>query len=172
MNIPNLPTDNLYKFIALFGLILYISSTYFYIKNNFDYSNYQNENIAKIEHLNSLILEAESTKNLRIKLMKDSLSFNGKFFDMVNNEEEYLLRKIDEFSPKFYLLKNEIESRKFEFELLNKILLFSIILSVFILYIGFHLWYHKIQKHIDLEFKLDYLKNLKEYNKLTKKKNS
>ena len=89
MNIPNLPTDNLYKFIALFGLVITISSAYFYTKYYEDSSNKYDMAIYYLEKTsdkNMLLLNSRSIKNEEVQ----------EYLTKLKNEAKTLSRRLTE----------------------------------------------------------------------------
>lgn len=166
MNIPNLPTDNIYKFYALFGLVLLITTTYFYSNHNSEYAEVVIQTNSKIQYLNSVMKKAAYTKNLRVELMKDSISFNSKYFEMVLDEEEYLLREFDRLKIESDGFSNKMKALELKNEVVKNLFIIIYFVSILLIVVGFYFWQVKYQKYIDLELKLNYLKNQIEYDKL------
>ena len=131
MNIPSVPTDNLYKFWAIFGLILIVFSSYM------------------LEQSNSVIftkldkLEAKESIN-KLKAEQDSTSVSVKI-DKINFNTEYkgVSRQADRFI-KLYTLY-----------------LIFLILGFGLSAIGFYCWFHRTQKLNDkiLEIETEKVKN-------------
>ncbi|MCD8455184.1 hypothetical protein LNJ08_12365 [Tenacibaculum finnmarkense genomovar ulcerans] len=117
MKIPNLPTDNLYKFLALFGLVLIIFSSYNFNKTISE--AYQFEDNLKLK---KSLYEIES-----IEKAKDSLTLQKSKLEIDKDHRLYdrIVKKIPNI---FY---SHIG-----------LLLFGIGLSL----LGFILWYFKTQK--------------------------
>jgi len=64
MNIPNVPTDNLYKFLSIFGLILFVFSSYML------YEIPQNLNT----EIDLMKIKEEALKNYNLKKDTDNIS--------------------------------------------------------------------------------------------------
>ena len=78
MSLPHLPTDNLYKFLALFGMLVFLASGVFYWVEN------ENLSIKKLELL---------TKSLRPLpekwhgLKDQELRLRKRYLDLISNPE-------------------------------------------------------------------------------------
>lgn len=167
--LPNLPTDNLYKFIALSGLALFIFNIY-----------YSNEQITRINDriyqeklkvaewsLNVDFLEEESNE---IERIIDSY-LNGK-----ENKNDVILDKViinitkDELIERVNLLNSKrqqakIESKKIMISLdytkklvikaerQTKRLIILSFVSFFNIILGFSMWYMKLQRPMDNRIK-------------------
>lgn len=81
MNIPNLPTDNLYKFSAIFGLVLIVLSSFMVsqtIDNAYQFEDNLNSKIAFYE-LDSLGIQNIDSINIaksRVQIEKDYKQYN------------------------------------------------------------------------------------------------
>jgi soluble cytochrome b562 len=89
MNIPNLPTDNLYKFIAIFGLIIAVFSSYMLNKTPEDI-------LSKVDKI-----EAENLIN-KLKTQKDSTSVEMNKI-LIDVKIKQLSREVDNFPKLLYL---------------------------------------------------------------------
>ncbi|WP_435262672.1 hypothetical protein [Tenacibaculum sp. nBUS_03] len=117
MKIPNLPTDNLYKFLALFGLVLIIFSSYNFNKTISEaYQFEDNLNLKKSLH------ELESFEKI-----KDSLNLKKSKLEI--DKDYKLYERIVKKIPKIFYSHISL-------------LLVGVILS----FAGFILWYIKTQK--------------------------
>lgn len=153
MNIPSIPTDNLYKFIAIFGLIIFFSGIYL----NFERS--QNiEQIAKELFISQeLDSWATSRKEYALELVKnDSTTFTKEEHiahymlrvDSVINLE--LVRLGKKPTSNLYEIKYEMFLLKEKYNIIYKILIY---IGIILMVIGFGLWYFKHQRYIDAEKK-------------------
>ncbi len=147
MNIPNLPSDNLYKFICIGGLILSISSFLSIIYQNQQYANrmfdisYETKLIKEkkdhlINDLNSFEKHVDkmpvSTAQERLKEFKENMRQNELELIKVENS----LERLD------YFAKDQDSQNKFLKRMFN--------LGAFCMMIGFILWYTKLQRYLDL----------------------
>ncbi len=118
MKIPNLPTDNLYKFLALFGLVLIVFSSYTYsttIERAYLFED--NLNVKKQLHkLDSL--KAQPMDSLKIERSKIELNKDFK-------EYRRIIKRIKPISNLF---------------------LFLFFLGFGLSFLGFYKWYYKTQK--------------------------
>jgi TM2 domain-containing membrane protein YozV len=134
MQLPNLPTDNLYKFISLSGLTIFIFS--FFIPFYFDYSiNLKVADIQSDVHvLENKLIMLENTP-------KDS-----PHFDRRAQESEVLIfkaRKANELAK--HLRLNQLEILHYKY--------LGISIGVILSLLGFYLWYTRVQKYLDKELK-------------------
>ncbi|MFA0114666.1 hypothetical protein AB4407_13490 [Vibrio sp. 10N.261.46.E11] len=154
MNIPNFPTDSLYKFISISGVFLLVS---FLLAP--EYSKY------KID-LHQLAIEAEKAQ---VTLMvdfnteditrvadavadaeKEQKKLTGKYLKLheetrkVNRKNRLLLAKLEGKLR----LSNYYTS---QFERVESFQFYGILASLIYTVIGFVLWYSKVQRPMDLE---------------------
>jgi len=139
MNINGLPTDNLYKFISLFGLVLFLTSLIF------PYSKLSPLEIEKAELENE-----KELLSFDIDVLDKKIEFLKK-----NNDVEKLLVLRDDLN----LLKRksiEIEGKDRKLKLLISELkfyaqasLWGIVFSSIIIFYGFIRWYYRVQMHED-----------------------
>lgn len=137
MNLPNIPTDNLYKFMALTGiLIIVLSSTLFIVKGNRTQEINQ-----ELKKLGSLIDSELSNKELVILRLKNDETFkkNYKADNSISVYEAETTKLLEELK---LILKD-----KPTYRLIALVFGFlGITLSLF----GFKLWYEKVQKYQDI----------------------
>ncbi|EOK5698512.1 hypothetical protein ACM6U9_004468, partial [Vibrio parahaemolyticus] len=156
MNIPNFPTDSLYKFISISGVFLLVS---FLLAP--EYSKY------KID-LHQLAIETEEA---RLKLLVD---FNSDNIGLVEDAIAEAKKEQKMLSEKY--LKLHEETRKVnrenrlllaklegkvrlsdyytsQFERVESFQFYGILVSFIYTVFGFVLWYLKVQRPMDLELK-------------------
>ncbi len=169
MNIPNLPTDNLYKFIAIAGIIIAIFPC-FLLYNNVQelliqaINNQTEVNVLNIEtdYLNKELKHLENqTTILENDMQKKGLEKEEVIF--LHDETQKLYEthkeielKTKELKIKLEQTKNKDELHKFlveqyrKFRFLTYILIF---LGSFLSVCGFYCWYRKLQVYQDKFFK-------------------
>lgn len=125
MNINSLPTDNLYKFVALSGIALILFSVAYIKPMLMELDVEQTQLIAEIEYYSQL---------------KDE----GKNLEKILSHEKLL-----EWHIKTKVLEKKIEQVN-ELTIHARV---SIWLGCFLMYIGFQLWYYRVQKPIDAAVK-------------------
>jgi len=128
---PQLPTDNIYKFMSLAGLTLIILTAFFYLLFVFEMVT----KVAQLEHLsNKLVAEADidhsESKKRRL------------------TTEEYL-RRADKIQQEISLLKGKNEGYSRLLENLTYLGLLGLVLSSW----GFQLWYYRVQIYQDQKLK-------------------
>jgi hypothetical protein len=131
MNIPTIPTDNLYKFIAIFGLLISLTGTYLF-QNNFQEIN---------SEIDKLDIEYEQIKvknpfYKKILLLKDSLEIN-KVIEFKTDSVSFIKR--------YRKLENRVNSLKHDLQVYIFIIFLGIGISIF----GFCKWYIKLQIYQD-----------------------
>lgn len=180
MNVPNLPTDNLYKFMALFGLVLFGFSFYleFETLESVNDNEYQrnillNKNSKRIdEHNNTVKITNERNEKLIDKISK--LTDSTEYASLIGLITDELIRVepqimyLDSISSS---LKKELEEENIfiaksdveKIRLSNLLALSSNLRwsSVILVLVGFVLWWFKYQRYIDAETKYNGQKNLK-----------
>ena len=155
MNIPNLPTDNLYKFIALSGIVLIILSLVLPNVEVTKLENKQEESSLAVpalqKQINDLnlslsILESDTATTSMNKLSKQDLT--------------KLRERIIELANKTYDARAEFDQNKIKSDsvgssinkLSQELSFYSYLMNMgFVLMItGFILWYFRLQKYLDL----------------------
>lgn len=128
MNINNLPTDNLYKFIALSGLVLIFYSS-FYIR--------------------PLIWEVE----IEVARLATEIEVIEMAEDVEAPEAKKLvtLEKLKNMKVKNAVTKQKHEKYK-SLHNENKLLVF---IGLLLTCLGFYLWYYRVQRPIDQKLKND-----------------
>jgi hypothetical protein len=177
MNIPNLPTDNLYKFIALTGVILLvISLTYpeYQKKTLRDEIEVYNGEVRrlKLEKAKSIEKQKELKKRIAIldeksncnchSIVNDSIIVRTKIIEgpkdliELSSEIDKLIEEYTQLNRDFDLKSLEISTKlalinNKEYDLIeiNELIVFFGPFSLFITFIGFLLWYEKTQKFQD-----------------------
>jgi len=142
MNLPTLPTDNLYKFLALSGLAIAIFSLVF--------------PMIRISEIKMKLVEAETQSNVlnvEIEELKEDTDRWAKKTSLSPEETASLRKRLIELRIKGVQIRGRFEQIKS----LNKDLDYSMILiwvglplGMLISYLGFLLWYFRVQKPNDL----------------------
>lgn len=171
---PELPTDNLYKFIAIFGLVIFLFGSYQIFKEQTSfYTSIKDENI---EHSKGLfekskqdsksIINEEKIKYKRQKIkvlyginntslldeksylnIKNKDNFEKDLFELKSLEYEQLLILDNEF---YWDRENKASYTRRNIPVLVPYFLLSFI-GVLLMFVGFRLWYLKTQKFVDIE---------------------
>jgi len=103
MNIPSLPTDNLYKFLAIFGLTLIIAGTYLGYKKNNYYSEMYFEIYSKSKQYENEIEEYKKEDNI----LSDAINKFAKDQNIILSKDSLNVSLIEEL----ILYKQEYEQR-------------------------------------------------------------
>lgn len=135
MTLPSLPTDNLYKFISIFGLILLVFSAYMI-------NDTQSKIYLKVDDYN--------VKNEILNFKKDSISS----IDIELIAEKIKLRKLEE------QVNREIEKLPKQYYAY----ILGLSSGIGMMGLGFYLWYYRTQYYNDLNLKneSENLRNTKE----------
>ena len=145
MNIPNLPTDNLYKFIALVGVVVLLAASYFPIIKA------RELRLAKIEIEGQMrLLEIE------VQHLQDTTKQLGSNETIGDCNREELVGKAYKLKMKNEEIKTnskKVEVIGIDYELIRKIQVAGMILGFILSAFGFFLWYFRIQKYQDKQLK-------------------
>ena len=159
MNLPLLPTDNLYKFMSLAGAVIIILSVIYPIIQ-----------IEELQHRIVSLNGEEKILDQEIEFIKHDVKFLEKNINILEKKKNQkigelneLLRKSTELSRKTneQQIKNiELFYKKQDIELTSKYISQNRILGFigtgfgsFLAFFGFYLWYVRIQKLQDLLLK-------------------
>lgn len=173
----NLPTDNLYKFIAIFGLVLFSLSFFipgYYDKKISDYSNYIREEMNYFENNSS-----NSINSMKVSVDEMIKSREELSILILNNRNLYTKEKYKTFLDEYNILNNNIltafddliATTKFSYETninFNKSAIASYsqktkeyskeseilkkssrFIGVIFIFLGFIFWYFKTQRYLD-----------------------
>jgi hypothetical protein len=177
MNLPNLPTDNFYKFIALTGVFLFVISI-FYPKYqqkilrdeieiyNGEISKLNLEKTKSTEKQNELkkriaLLDEKSNCNFQ-SIVNDSIIVKNKVIDgpkelvQLSDEIDKLIDEYSQLNREFDLKAIEISTtrslinhKENDLSELNKVTNVFAPVSILIALTGFLFWYEKTQKYQD-----------------------
>lgn len=136
MNLPNLPTDNLYKFLALSGIFLCI--TCLVIKS----VEFQSFSAKRANALNQLVDIQRDLDN--IVITKDTLDEAKKQTQLINTEVEKE--------------RNDIKALREPYDQNKSLYNLGIGVGFFVSIVGFLLWYLKVQRYEDKLLKSNTLK--------------
>lgn len=178
MNIPSVPTDNLYKFLSIFGLIIFLAAIYL--------SDVLEE---KIHNTSGRLVYLDGT--ISTDSIKHSFALERIRKKMEYHKENNLVGEHQDYSDLDLTFENyEIESNKYLGLIIEKseiyrdlvfylrrqriYSIYAIVLmtsGVFCMIFGFKLWYFKHQVYIDAETKwkgetfIELLKDAEELSK-------
>ncbi len=145
MNISSIPTDNLYKFLAISGLVIIITCLYL------PYKQIREIDLKYIELKSEtqLLEEKNYILNVKKKLVEDIKSSTSEDALKILNERAELLQEAPIISKRWeqliYLNNEKKELRK----ITNVGLGFGVIIT----FIGFFQWYRRLQKYQDILMK-------------------
>ena len=167
MNIPNLPTDNLYKFLSLTGLFLMVSSFGYKEYRNHQHNIENSEIIVnkeildyKIENKKRLLELSGKLSDIEIDIIESKKNYESK--DNANLDIENLINiyktTIKESDLEWYnieagklRMKSELADVSLErTQKLNWMLNLSMIIGLISMVSGFYLWYIKLQRYLDI----------------------
>lgn len=181
MTIPKLPTDNLYKFISLFGLTLIVFYIFFNHKNNLEINQDTNEIGYEIDLISAEIEKGNKERKLWISQVTDlcetkacnckikertdfniSVTFDSKNCNTQAITDEILslmnnikvdVGKLEDKQSVITAKLNLIKKKKEFYANLKSKLTLMLIFGISTTLIGFSLWYFKVQKHQDILIK-------------------
>lgn len=173
---PDIPTDNLYKFISIFGLAIFALAIYIFVNNQQSFENsIVNSNInhskillEKSQNDSKRIILDEKIEMLRIKIkinygIENTLKITEPEYSKINNKEDFerdyeklkafeldnLLLGDNAFHTENNLKKNHENIKVYTFIPILILLLIGCVLMV----AGFSLWYNKTQKYYDKQIR-------------------
>ena len=160
MSIPSLPTDNLYKFLALAGLALLLFSFWYTdVKTSelsFKIAEGKGEMAVLKVYIDELPKEINSTEVVtKPKSVNDE---NSK--ELSKQRHEYLIKDA-QLKAKVEILTVLLEDIEFH----HKVFAVGAFIGGFMSYFGFLLWYRRVQKPNDMLL-LNQLESLKSSDKL------
>ncbi|AUS06992.1 hypothetical protein [Pseudotamlana carrageenivorans] len=169
MSIPNVPTDNIYKFSAIFGLIIFAASNYLYqafdrnihdakIQRELSYNKRRTDSIflnntiqmfnMRMEMLNNR-LKKISENNLYIEdILPENAGIKNDFLEIHKVSKEYENSIIESYKRDTDLEYSKNEQNKYKVYAIT-CMIFGIVLIAW----GFSSWYFKHQIYIDAEVK-------------------
>jgi len=145
MNLPNLPTDNLYKFVALVGVVILIGASYFPIVKAREYQL----SMVKLEgQLRLLNLELEYLKEKATHLKSDQ--------DNTGHNRTELIYEAHQLKMKHEKLKTKSEELRvleLDYVFFSSMQRIGMLMGILTGILGFSLWYFKIQRYQDRQLK-------------------
>ncbi|PIF47492.1 hypothetical protein CLU96_4550 [Chryseobacterium sp. 52] len=173
---PDIPTDNLYKFISIFGLAIFSLSIYIFVNNQQSFEDsIRNSNIRhskvlleKSQNDSKRIILDEKIEMLRIKIkvnygIENTLKVSELEYSKINNKENFErdYEKLKELELDNLLLgdsafhtKNNLEKNQENINVYAPmpVLILSII-GIVLMLAGFSLWYYRTQKYYDKQLR-------------------
>ena len=165
MEMPNLPIDNLYKFFAISGLLLFAASIYFpfvlankfyeeyyvcieadsIIKADSDYTTIKLNTISNL--VSNAILQQEGKYTSSVNKLELSYS-NDEIKQMLNDDHD-LLHQLDTGFAKIKANTIRLNDIHTEFKQLKYVTIIMMFISIILILKGFRLWYYRIQIYQD-----------------------
>jgi hypothetical protein len=156
MGISKFPTDNLYKFLAIFGLVIFIISYFYpiYLVNDLKVlatdlkmdEKYLYEKLNKELYQSKHLLESKDTlknKQLILELFNENIIT----IDSLENEANQYEKRVENYN-----IKSKQVERWLDNALAGKLI------GLMLMIIGFSLWYFKLQKYQDIIIKNEAMK--------------
>lgn len=138
MSVPNLPTDNLYKFLSLGGLLLGVVSLSLNILVLDNYSQQAINLFRQDLEINKNLKEVNlRLKTLTPEVLKDNKELVRLYSETLKSENnnKILQKEVDNITPSY--------------EIKNNLLNFATATGFLVSAAGFILWYEKLQKYED-----------------------
>lgn len=188
MNFPNLPTDNLYKFLSIAGIVLILFAIYIIIFKGIEIDSNTIELNGEISKLNI----ASNQLKLEKKILKDAIL---EFYTIANINEEPTIndtiiiytrlldgpkdlvensKHVSDLVYKFNAKSNEYREKQITIDTKKALLKYSennynffvfstlviVIVGFTLTSVGFQFWYNKVQKYHDKILFTDYMNSL------------
>ncbi|MFP3977621.1 hypothetical protein [Marinobacter sp. KMM 10035] len=153
------PTDNLYKFMAIFGLVMVVSSIVFWweASNNFD--DFFESNV---EYVNTIFESGEAYEKFAKKTNEriDIYNIVGGNIELLSDEQR---QKLDEILVESEELKVKagaivesnpaarvaMNTRLEKYKLAKALSILGLIVGALVSIFGFYLWHSRLQRYID-----------------------
>ena len=153
MDITKFPTDNLYKFLAIFGLVILIISVYypFQLQNQFEKLNADIR--TDLDLLHDSVLRQKDRINSLNELVDSSSNKNNEYLLSSQKEEKI---KANNFKKDISIIEknnNEIININYELNIFKYIASVLIPLGSLMMIVGFYFWYTKLQRYQDIILK-------------------
>lgn len=164
MNIPNIPTDNMYKFLSIFGLILFFGSIVISLTASgriIDTLTTSVKNAQTSQSIEKWVIEdktnAENTiKDLKNTLKTATIQEKPTIWENIGKEQSVIHEdntKLQELAKVIYDFNNSGKSAV-EWANVEKVYIISflytgVIGGPILSFIGFSFWYKKLQKYQD-----------------------
>lgn len=163
MNLPNVPTDNLYKFLAIFGLvIIVVTNTLFFMEGNnlisqgtvflqsATISTYDQKAITEDRDNAQKVLDNLNKALQTIPLQQQQAYLNqiAKEQDIIRNDNNKLV-EINNNILRFNDGKELINWMNFEGTALALFVGIGNAIGIVVVWYGFRLWYTRLQKYQD-----------------------
>lgn len=162
MNIPNIPTDSLYKFIAIAGVIMVIAPMYLLVSQ---YSKFKTASYEQEKNIAILKLKIDQD-SLNADYLIESCNTNiskhdktKKFTREMKDEDKDLLTKIRSNEESSLLHAKDIailliDNKRFEDLTKDSLMMIKMfvplfLIGFFLIFFGFLLWFRNIQAPMD-----------------------
>lgn len=147
MSIPKLPTDNLYKFVAIFGIALFIFASAIYISTMPNIiQRITDLEVQKYKLTNDNVVLYEEYKHIKTRDKVIGEDLHNKTIELkINNLE-------------LWRVNNLIDVNNHQWKSYNNMFTTSLITSFFSIIIGFYFWYRNLQQYQDKIIKYEALK--------------
>ena len=143
MQIPNLPTDNLYKFVALVGFVLVLATIFIsfmvterFVERGHDYQ-------ATLESV--ILIRSELNDSLRAQIEASS----KKNRDLSPKKSAYDQREIDDVFAKSQIAKRNLDHIERQMKAWDIAFIVFLVIGIAMQFVGFSLWYSRSQRYQD-----------------------
>lgn len=178
MNIPNLPTDNLYKFVSITGvflaLVCFLAMEYRFSQQ----AELDTEVILGIEALGHFMRGLDSVHQLpeeKHAHEKQNKSIKPDHDPLLSKRYEALEARVKNIDQEIMGLrkKSEIaENHSQRTQRIRPLLLVAGLIGIALACIGFYLWYHRLQKYQDFLIKVQAVSAAEQINQVESEDNA
>ena len=143
--IPNLPTDNLYKFMATFGLALFLAGWIVPTRLLDDFALVQTREATRSAFL---YLEVQALDDR----MHKALERYGSHAEIPADLARHFTSEIERFDSirtEMQITANEIDERRGRIRVWAWAGRLAMLAGAILMITGFYLWYHRVQKPLD-----------------------
>lgn len=140
--LPQLPHDNLYKFMAMSGLVSFLAVSYFWYQNSEGEVDFAHENLQQVNQI-----------SIDLKYLEKELEHYRYFEKDEKKARWHFIQSMKEIEKKQALRESKqqkIDSAKGKFDFVQSVAGFFMFASYLLMAWGFRMWYVRLQRHLDI----------------------
>ncbi len=150
---PNLPTDSLYKFMAIAGLVFIVSGIYFGLNKSHEFEIKMADVSKDSQIINVKVTNLlEQTEELKEKVVEWEKNRNEKLRETYITEVKQIRQNRDQLEILRIELNQKLDLVKvtgFELKLARIYMYFGLFIGCLFVILGFTFWYLKVQFYLD-----------------------
>ena len=164
---PTIPTDSLYKFLLVGGIVLMLASPYFYFKNQANFSNKLDKTDSTMTYIyynQSRLTKELNSFNRKYTSIKLNNNYTQKNIDSLKEQLEELVNFQDSLHNKFEMVKVNRDYEQSIYGIIDSCLMLMLTIGIIMCGYGFYNWLVKVQNLQDKLLELEVNARVKELN--------